>query len=766
MKPTARFPRALVVGAGTMGAQLACLLAGAGTRVRLLDVDAATARAGLDRVATLRPAALYLDAHRERIRAGGPDELESAVADADWVLEAIVERLEPKRELFARLDAALPPDGGPIVTSNTSGFSIAALAEGRSESFSRRFLGTHFFNPPRYARLLELIPLPESDPEVVGSVADFAARLLGKGTVVARDTPAFIANRLGVHGLLTALRVASELGLGVDEVDDLTGQLIGRPKSATFRTLDLVGIDVAVAVADHCHATLVDDPEREVFAVPAVMRGLVERGLLGEKSGAGFYRKEGSEILALDLESVEYRPRRRVTSAAVEMARNESDTMRRLGLLLAAEDAAGRFLRQALGASLRYAAAVGGQIADDAWSVDAAMRWGFGWPAGPFETIDALSAEGRALLGEVAAAAPERYYVEGHSWSFVQGKLALLPQRPGTLELGTIRDRSRAQGLPSNAAATVLELPDRLLGLELHAKLNIIGPETLDMLRRATVLAAERYDGLVIGTAANDFSAGANLALLLIEAEDGEWAELDRVVRRFQELMTGLRYAPVPVVAAPRGLTLGGGTEIVLGADRAQPLVETYIGLVETGLGLIPAGGGSTAMARRAAAAVPTGVNGDHFAFFSAIFTSVATARVATSAFEARELMVLTDCDQITASPERQWGDAARTLRTLLEGGYRPPAPSPIPVLGRRGIAAAEALSYNQLAARQISEHDRKVALELARVMSGGDVAEGTPVAEQHLLDLEREAFLRLLGERLTRDRIRHTLKTGKPLRN
>jgi 3-hydroxyacyl-CoA dehydrogenase len=763
---TTRFPRVLVVGAGTMGAQLACLLAGAGARVSLLDVDAATARAGLERMAALRPAPLYVAVHRERIRTGGLDELETDMADVDWVLEAIVERLEPKRELFARLDAAFPPEGGPIVTSNTSGLSIAALAEGRSDSFRRRFFGSHFFNPPRYTRLLELIPLTDSDPQLVGGLSDFAARLLGKGTVIARDTPAFIANRLGIHSLLTALRLAPELGLGIDEVDDLTGQLIGRPKSATFRTLDLVGIDVAVAVADHCHAALVDDPERDAFSVPAVLRQLVDRGALGEKSGAGFYRKEGGEILALDLESGEYRPRRRVTSGSVEMARNETDTMRRLAMLLTGEDAAGRFLRQALGASLRYAAAVGGQIADETWSVDAAMRWGFGWPAGPFETIDALSTDRSALLGEIAAVLPERYYSDGRGWNFVQDELAPIPQPPGTLELGTIRDRSRADGLPSNAAATVLELPDGLLGLELHAKLNIIGPETLDMLRKATALASERYDGLIIGTAANDFSAGANLALLLIEAEDGEWAELDRIVRRFQDLTTGLRYAPVPVVAAPRGLTLGGGAEIVLAADRAQPLAETYIGLVETGVGLIPAGGGSTAMARRAAAATPDGVNGDRFAPFSAVFTTMAGAKVATSAFEARQLMILGDCDQITASPERQWRDAARTLRTMVEGGYRPPVPSPIPVLGRRGIAAAEALSYNQLAARQISEHDRKVVLELARVMSGGDVAEGTPVAEQHLLELEREAFLRLLGERLTRDRIRHTLKTGKPLRN
>jgi 3-hydroxyacyl-CoA dehydrogenase len=766
MSPTARFPHVVVAGAGTMGAQLACLLAGSSPRVTLLDVDVATAKAGLDRAAKLRPSPLFVSAHLDRIRVGGLDQLEAAIADADWVLEAIVERLEPKKELFARMETALSARGGWIVTTNTSGLSIAALAEGRGEAFRQRFFGTHFFNPPRYARLLELIPLPETDPDAVAGLADFASRLLGKGAVTAKDTPAFIANRLGVHGMLTALRLAAELGLGIDEVDDLTGQLIGRPKSATFRTLDLVGIDVAVAVADHCYASLADDPAREAFAVPQVLRQLIQRGALGEKSGAGFYRKQDGEICALELESGEYRPRRRMASGAVEMARSETDAGRRLAMLLAAEDTGGEFLRRLFAAGLSYAATIAPRIADDASSIDAAMRWGFGWSAGPLETIDALGTEGRQRLLAETAALPERFYANGASWSFVTHELAPIAQRPGALDLGAAGARARETQLPSNAAASAVELPDSILGLELHAKLNIIGPDTLEMLSRATALAAERYDGLVIGTAANDFSAGANLALMLIEAEDGEWGELERMIRRFQEAMLGLRYAPVPVIAAPRGLTLGGGTEIVLAADRAQPLAETYIGLVETGVGLIPAGGGSTAMARRAAASVPDGVNGDRFAFFSAIFTTVAMAKVATSAFEAQELMILTACDQVTADPDRQWTDAARIARTLADAGYRPPAPLPIPVLGRRGMAAAEALSYNQLVARQISQHDRRVVLELARVMSGGNVAEGTRVAEQHLLDLEREAFLRLLGEQLTRDRIRHTLKTGKPLRN
>ena len=763
-----RFPRVVVLGAGTMGAQLACLIAGAGSRVALLDLDAATARAGLDRAAALRPSPVYTANDLSRVRTGGFDELEGEVATADWVLEAIVERLEPKRELLARVDAALPSGRkAPVVTTNTSGLSVTALADGRSDAFRRRFFGTHFFNPPRYARLLELVPHDESDEDEMAGMAGFASLLLGKGVVIAKDTPAFIANRLGVHGLLSMVRLAGELDLGVDQVDELTGELVGRPRSATFRTLDLVGIDVALAVAEHCHADLVDDPDRDGFAPPPILRSLVDRGSLGNKTGSGFYRREADgEILALDLENGEYRPRRRLTSGAIEMARTEADLAKRLTILLRGGDAPGEFLRRALTGELRYAATVAPRMADDAWSVDAAMRWGFGWQLGPLETIDALGEAGRGLLDETGIDRPPRYAEEGMTWSFRTGAMSPLPTQPGTLDLPSSRREAQSRELPTNAAASVIELPEGILGLELHGKLNVIGIDTIEMLRRAVGLAADGYDGLVIGTDAADFSAGANLALLLIEAEDGEWDELDRVVRRFQAAPSDIRQAPVPVVVAPRRRPLGGGAELVLAATRAQPLAETYIGLVEAGVGLIPAGGGSTAMTRRAAASAPEGSDADLFPAFQHVFTAIATARVATSAAEALTLWLLDDCDQVTANPDRQWLDAARTARGLADAGYHPPPPLAIRVLGRRGIAAAESLSYNQLMARRISEHDRRVVTELARVMSGGDVAEGTRVGESYLLDLEREAFLRRLGEPLTRDRIRHTLKTGKPLRN
>ena len=778
-----RLGSAVVLGAGTMGAQIACLLAGAGARVRLLDLDEETAAKGLERATKLRPSPIYRADDLERIRPGGFDELEAAVVGADWVVEAVVERLEPKRALFERIDAALagaPADAAqPLISSNTSGISIATMAEGRSERFRRSFLGTHFFNPPRYARLLEIIPTADTDPDRVAWIEDVGSRRLGKGTVRAKDRPAFVANRLGVHGLLSALALAGETGLGVDEVDDLTGPLIGRPKSAIFRTLDLVGLDVAVAVADHCHEDLADDPERERFAVPPVLRRLVEEGRLGEKSGAGFYRKEDGEILALDLETLEYRPRRRASSPAVELARTEPDLRRRLVALAEAavrspEDPAATFLWRLIASELAYAAAVGPEVADDAEAVDRAMRWGFGWELGPFEAWDALGldrvaerlpAAGIAIppLVERVVEGPGTFHDDGRALDFASLELRPVAARPGSLDLDA---RRRAlPDLPANASASVVDLGEGILGLELHGKLNVIGLDTLDLLRRGLDLAASRYDGFVVGTRAADFSAGANLALMLMEAEEGEWDELHKVVRRFQAVTTAIRLSPVPVVVAPRGRTLGGGTELSIAASRRQPLSETYIGLVETGVGLIPAGGGSTAMARDAAQRAGESV-ADLFAFFRANLEMIATARVSTSAEEARTMGLIGPGDLVSADPDRQWADAAASARHLAEAGYQPPADLPFPVVGRRGTAAAEALTYNQLLARQMSEHDRTIVIALAQVMSGGDVAEGSRLAAAHLLDLEREAFVRLLGERLTRDRIRHTLKTGKPLRN
>jgi len=779
-----RVRQAVVLGAGTMGAQLACLLAGAGASVQLLDLDAELARAGLDRAAKLRPTPLHHPSHLRRIRPGGFDELPGALEGAGWVLEAVVEDLGAKRELLARVDEALAGrERFPLVTTNTSGLSVRAMAEGRSEAFRAAFCGAHFFNPPRYARLLELVPTPGTDAGRLAWLEELASRHLGKGTVRAKDTPAFIANRLGIHGMLSALALALELGLGPDEVDDLTGPLLGRPRSATFRTLDLVGLDVALAVADHCYAALEADPDRERFRAPEVLRELVRRGALGEKAGAGFYRREDGEILALDLRTLEYRPRRRAEGPAVARARDEADPARRIRLLLEADEPAGRFVRRLLAATLRYAAAVGPEVADDAETVDRAMRWGFGWERGPFETWDLLGpAEVADLIeaedGELPEAAREVVDRLGSFHREAEGRRETLafaprthvpvPPRPWVLDPAELRARARRAGrdLPATASASLVDLGEGILGLELHGKLNVIGFDTIDLLERAVALAEASYDGLVIGTRAADFSAGANLALILMAAEAEEWEELDLMIRRFQRATRAMRRAAVPVVAAPRGRTLGGGAELCLAAARRQALAETYVGLVETSVGLVPAGGGCVEVARRAAGAVPEGLPADPFPRFRRAFETVAGARVSTGAEDARDLGFLGPEDPATADPDRQWADARALARLLAEAGYRPPVEAGVRVLGRRGIAAAEALTYNELAAGRISEHDRRVALELARVLSGGDVAEGTEVPESHLLDLEREAFLRLLGTEKSRERIRHTLRTGRPLRN
>ena len=691
------------------------------------------------------------------------------------------------------------------------------MADALPDAVAARFLGMHFFNPPRYARLVELVPGPRTSPAAVGLARAIAADVLGKGVVDAQDAPGFIANRLGTQASLAALRLGRQLGLGVDEIDDVSGPLVGRPRSAVFRTIDLVGLDVFAAVVRSLAAAVpADDPERELFELPPVVEAMLARGMLGTKTGAGFYRKSGDEILALDLDTMEYRPRRRVRSAAVETARQAADPTQRLSILLSAPDGdtAASFVRQSLVRALWYAAWAAPGIAGSIADVDRAMRWGMGWERGPFETWDAIGPEpmasqlARAGLDEVplarAAHAAGGFYTEHGTQQLdlaafrraatpgeeegpgsqapgggavdverdgrpperaaVVGATRIpVPARPRVVELRRVRAEHGA--IVGNAAASLLDLGSGLV-LELHGKLNIIGVDTIEMLARATGIAEERGMPLVVATDAADFSAGANVALLLMEAEDDEWDELERVTRRFQATTRGLRQAAVPVVAAIRGRVLGGGAEIAVAGDRTQAAAETYVGFVELGMGLIPAGGGSTEMARRAAALNPGGAWGDAFPAFARAFEAIATAKVSSGAEDARRLGLLRAEDAISIDPDRIVADALTVGRALLETGYRPPAERPIAVLGRRGIAAAESLTWNQLAGGYISEYDRELALSLARVMCGGDVAEGTEVDADHLLGLERETFLRLLGQAKTRDRIRHFLKAGKPLRN
>jgi 3-hydroxyacyl-CoA dehydrogenase len=799
--PVPRLRSAVVLGAGTMGAQVACLLAGRGVAVDLLDLDATTARAGLDRARKLSPTPLYLPDDADAIHPAGFDTLETAVEGADWVLEAVVERLDVKRDLLARTAAVLPPEA--LLSTNTSSLSVSEMAAVLAPDVAARFLGTHFFNPPRYARLVELVPAPATSADTLARARAISAEILGKGVVAARDVPGFIVNRLGTQASLAAIRLRRELGLGIDEVDDLSGPLVGRPRSAVFRTIDLVGLDVFAAVVNSLAAGVPsDDPERDLFVLPAAVEAMLARGMLGTKSGSGFYRKTGDEILALDLETLEYRPRRRARSAAVEAARQLEDPGARLAALLAApeSDAPATFVRRSLVRALWYAAAMAPSIAGSVADVDRGMRWGLGWERGPFETWDAIGDDRMAaLLARDGLAEPPLARAAREAGGFYAGDGTLqlrldadraepgipaqavrtpeaaagpriteparapVPRLPRAIELHLLRARGGA--ISGNGAASLLEV-DGALALELHGKLNIIGLDTIEMLVRATDTAEARGLPLVVATDAADFSAGANVALLLMEAEDDEWDVLDRVTRRFQSAMRGLRRASVPVVVAVRGRVLGGGAEIAVAGDRVQAAAETYMGFVELGMGLIPAGGGSTEMARRAAACDAGGTWGDAFPAFARAFEAIATAKVSSSAQDARRIGLLRAEDGISMDPGRVVADALSVAHTLLRTGYRPALERPIRVLGRRGIAAAESLTHNQLAGGYISAYDRELAVSLARVMCGGDVAEGTEVGPDHLLDLERETFLRLLGQPKTRDRIRHFLRAGKPLRN
>lgn len=758
-----------------MGAQIACLLASAGATVRLLDSDAAIAARGLEGALRRRPSPVYQASDAERIRPGGPGELADAIGTADWVIEAVVEDLGPKRDLLERVDSILTAgrvDAWPTISTNTSGLGIEALAAGRSVAFRRAFLGAHFFNPPRYARLLEVIPTRWTDPATIRRLEQYASRHLGKGTVRARDTPAFIANRLGVYVLLRSLVLAGEVGLGIDEVDELTGPLIGRPRSATFRTMDLVGLDVVAAVARHCHAALTDDPDRESFAIGATMERLLEEGALGDKAGRGFYRRAGTETLVLDLSTGGYRSRRPMNPALVDLMRAQPDLRERLRTLLAADNQVGTFLRRLFDTSLRYAAVMGPKVAACPADVDAAMRWGFGWALGPFELSTSLAND---TVGAGIAELPRgesrtnpdggRAMPGDGSWSGHRAPVVAAGRagrRTGAHRSGPAVRRV----LKSSDAATLRDLGTGILGLELHGRLNVLGSDVLDVVARATDLASRAHDGLVIGTDATDFSVGADLVPILRAAEQGDWTAIERAVQQFQGVVQAIRFCAVPVVAAARGLTLGGGAELCVAAARCQPLAETYAGLVETSVGLVPAGGGMAALARRAAELVPGDLAGDLYPVVERAFEMVTAARVSTSAAEARAWGLFAPADLITANPDRQWADAVAVAAGIAEIGYRPPAPASIRVVGRRGIAAVEAMTFNGLASGHLSEHDRAVAMEVARVICGGDVAEGTKVAEQYLLDLERDALLRLLGEPKTRERIRHTLDTGKPLRN
>ncbi len=758
-----------VLGAGTMGAQIAAHFANAGVPALLLDLDARTARDGLDRARKLKPDPLFGPDALALIRTGGFDTDLERVREADWIVEAVVERLEIKRDLLARVDAARRP--GSIVSSNTSGIPIAALAEGRSDDFRRHWLGTHFFNPPRYLRLLEVIPTAETDAAVVEAVRWFADHRLGKGVVVAKDTPNFIANHIALYGVMRMVDVLAEGGYSVEEIDAITGPALGRPKSATFRTMDIAGLDVLALVVRNLYDRL-PESTRDAFAVPPLLARLIEKGWVGEKAGQGFYKRVKnpageSEILALDPATFEYRPAQTVRLGALEAARSIDDMRERVRTLFGGPDRVGEFLRRTLAPTLVYTAKVSAEIAHSIDDVDRVLQWGFGWELGPFELIDAIGVA-QVLEAWRQSAGPDAEVptLLAEAMSAGRNRIRQGTVPPAGVDLQILRTaRERERVVKRNAGASLVDLGDGVLAVEFHSKMNAIGGDTIQMINAGVAEAERNFQALVVGNDAPNFSAGANVMLLLLEAQEGNWDEIDLMVRAFQGATSALRFAKVPVVVAPAGLALGGGCEVALHGDRVQAAAETYIGLVEVGVGLIPAGGGTKEMLARAVEGLAP--QADLLPASQRVFETIGFAKVATSATDARSIGYLRSVDGVSMNRERLLWDAKQKALERAREGYQAPQPRPAIRVGGEGVRAALALGVHLAwRAGRISDHDALIGRKLAGILSGGALPHATTVSEQHMLDLEREAFVSLCGQPKTMERIAHTLKTGKPLRN
>jgi 3-hydroxyacyl-CoA dehydrogenase len=801
-----RIEKAAVLGAGTMGAQIAAHLANAGIPTLLLDVAPKEptpeetargltleskeardriARAGLEAAKRAKPAAFFHDAAAALVSVGNFDDDLPRLKDCDIIIEAVVERLDIKRSLFERVEKFRKP--GSVVASNTSGIPIRQIAEGFSEEFRAHFLGTHFFNPPRYLHLVELIRTEWTSPEVSCSVYDFLDRRLGKGVVVAKDRPNFIANRIGTFGAMVTLRALEEDGYTIEEVDKMTGPALGRPKSATFRTFDIVGLDVLAHVARNLYEAVPEDEEREAYKLPEFVERMVNKGALGDKTKGGFYQKRKGEggardIWTLDVASLEYRPRAAAKLPALEAAKNIEDTRARVKSLVWGKERAGRFLWKTMSRVFAYAANRIPEIADTVVEVDRAMKWGFGWELGVFEAWDAVGVEksvarmkeeGRAVPGNVqkmlGAGATSFYKTEGgreFHFDFASESYAPVAEQPGVIVLKSVKERTGV--IKRNAGASLLDIGDGVACLEFHSKMNSIGGDTLSMLKAALSEVEKNFVGLVVGNQGQNFSVGANLMLVLLGAQEEDWDELDLAVRAFQRATMSLRYSPKPVVVAPFQMTFGGGCEMTLHADRARAAAETYIGLVEVGVGLIPAGGGTKEMLVRALDSIPPGVTeADPFPFVKRAFETIALAKVATSAEEAKAYGFLREEDTYSMNSDRLVADAKQEVLSLAASGYAQPRErADVVALGASALSTIKLGIHQLKRGGFISDYDAVIGEKLARVLTGGDLNHETRVSEQYLLDLEREAFLSLCGHRQTQERIAHMLKTGKPLRN
>jgi 3-hydroxyacyl-CoA dehydrogenase len=804
-----RIEKAVVLGAGTMGSRIAAHFANAGLPCVLLDIvppnlpaDAPAAernrivRSGLEAAKKSKPAAFFTSALAEKIAIGNFEDDLARCAEADWIIEVVAENLEIKRKLLARVAQFRKP--GAIVTTNTSGLPVHLIAEGMSEELQQHWAGTHFFNPPRYLKLVEVIPGPKTSREVVAALSEFCDRRLGKGVVIAKDTPNFIANRIGTFSMLNALRLMGTLGMTVEEVDACTGPAVGWPKSATFRTADIVGLDVLVHVVKNIYETAPNDESRERYKVPGLVEEMVKRGWLGDKTGQGFYKKvrgDGQkEILALDVNTMEYRPRQKAKFGSLEMGKAIEDTRERLravvGPLLDGQkgDKAQQFMWGGLSEMCLYAARRVPEISDNVADVDRAMRWGFGWELGPFEMMDAVGVkafaaqvqkEGRAIpqvIEKVLSSGRKGFYESEKGATTVfdicTGGTRRVEEPKGIIILKALKDAGRE--IEKNAGASLIDLEDGVVCCEFHAKMNAIGADLIAMMHKGLKRLETDFDAMVIANQATNFSVGANLMLVLVAAQEQEWDELHLAVKQFQNVNLAVKYAPKPVVAAPQGMALGGGCEVALHAAKIQAAGEAYIGLVETGVGLIPGGGGTKEMLIRANEHAAGGEDLDLFHALKPVFEAIAMAKVGTSAEECRDLGYLRREDSISMNRDRLVADAKEAALALARGGYKRPAASwqegaqttQIKVLGEQFLTGAKLAIHMMVRGGYASEYDAHVGRKLANILAGGPLTAPQMVSEQYVLDLEREAFVSLCGEKKTQERIAHTLKTGKPLRS
>jgi 3-hydroxyacyl-CoA dehydrogenase len=804
-----RIEKAVVLGAGTMGARIAAHFANAGLPCILLDMVPPNlpagapagernkiVRAGLEAAKKSKPAAFFTASLEEKIAIGNFEDDLASCAEADWIIEVVAENLEIKKKLLARVAQFRKP--GAIVTTNTSGLPVHLIAEEMSEEFQQHWAGTHFFNPPRYMKLVEVIPGPKTSSDVIQTLSEFCDRRLGKGVVVAKDTPNFIANRIGTFSMLNVLRLMGTLGMTVEEVDACTGPAAGWPKSATFRTADIVGLDVLVRVVKNIYEMAPNDESRETYRVPAIIEEMAKRGWLGDKTGQGFYKKvkgEGEkEILTLDLNTMEYRPRQKAKFASLEMGKAIEDTRERLralvGPLLEGQkgDKAQQFLWGALSGMCLYAARRVPEISDHIADVDRAMRWGFAWELGPFEIMDAigvralaaqLQKEGNALppvIEKVLASGRKGFYESEKGTMTVfdigSGGTKKVEEPKGVIILKSLKEAGRE--VERNSGASLIDLGDGVACVEFHAKMNAIGAALIAMIHKGLKRLETDFDAMVIANQAVNFSVGANLMLVLVGAQEQEWDELHMAVKQFQNINLAIKYAPKPVIAAPQGMALGGGCEVSLHAAKIQAAAEAYIGLVETGVGLIPGGGGTKEMLIRANEHAAGGEDLDLFHALKPVFESIAMAKVGTSAEECRDLGYLRREDGVSMNRDRLVADAKETALALVRGGYKPPAASwqegaqttQIKVLGEQFLTGANLAIHMMLRGGYASEYDAHTGRKLANILAGGALTLPQMVSEQYVLDLEREAFVSLCGEKKTQERIAHMLKTGKPLRN